>query len=60
MNSFTFLHICDVLAIPAFILLIYYMINKSYRTLIENLLLLLGFLGLIIDLYSSYIFVTTN
>lgn len=56
MNSF--LHICDVLAIPAFVLLIYYMAKKPKRTAIENLLLLLGILGLIVDTYSSYTFAT--
>lgn len=40
----------DALAVIGFALLIYYMYNKEKRTLIENLLLLFGMIGFVVDL----------
>jgi uncharacterized membrane protein len=49
-------NIADLLAIPMFVLMIYYFIKKSNRNLIENILLLFAIVGLIVDLYFTITF----
>ena len=49
-------NIADLLALPMFVLMIYYFIKKTHRNLIENILLLFGIIGLIVDLYFTITF----
>ena len=46
-------NIADLLAIPMFVLMIYYFSKKTNRNLIENILLLFSIVGLIVDLYFT-------
>lgn len=46
----------DLLAIPFFILLVIYFYNKKNRTNIENILFLFAIVGLVLDIFFSYIF----
>lgn len=50
------IHYGDILAIPFFVLLIYYFIIKKNKTKIEYVLLLFSIGGLIADVYFSYNF----
>ena len=49
-------NIADILALPMFVLMIYYFIKKTNRNLIENILLLFGIIGLIVDSYFTITF----
>ena len=49
-------NIADLLALPMFVLMIYYFIKKTNRNLIENILLLFGIIGLIVDSYFTITF----
>ena len=53
------IHYGDLIAVPFFILMIYYFINKKNRTIIENLLLMFSIGGFIADLYFSYKFLNS-
>jgi hypothetical protein len=50
----------DVLAIPLFLLLIYYLLMKRHRSFVENLLLFFAVIGFIADLTFSGEWLTTN
>lgn len=59
-NNNNLSHIGDILAIPLFALLIYYFYNKKNNIQmghnIENILYLFAIIGLIADIYFTYIF----
>ena len=46
--------LADVLAIPMFLLMVIYFMNKKDRTNVENVLYLFGICGLLIDSYFTY------
>lgn len=49
-------HYGDILAIPFFILSLYYFWQIPQRTLIETVLLLFSFIGLSADILFTYLF----
>ena len=51
-------HYGDILAIPFFIMLSYYFINKKEKTLFEYILMLFGIIGTIADIYFTSRFLT--
>ncbi len=48
----------DIIAVPFFALLTYYLYNLKNKTTIEYILLLFSILGLILDTVFSYFFLT--
>lgn len=60
------LHVCelrkvgDVFAVPMFLLLISYLLHKSERTNIENVILFFAVVGFIADLTFSVEYLTKN
>jgi hypothetical protein len=59
-NITNILHCGDLLAVPFFLLAIYYFYIKKNRTVIENILLLFVSIAFIFDLYFSYLFLTKS
>lgn len=57
-NNFS--HYGDMLAIPFFILLIYYFYSIEYKTPIEYVLLSFSIAGLILDIFFSISFFRTK
>jgi hypothetical protein len=51
-------HYGDILAIPFFIMLSYYFINKKEKTLFEYILMLFSIIGAIADIYFTSRFLT--
>lgn len=54
------IHLCDVAAIPFFIILIIYFSSIKNKTYVEYLLLLFGIVGLVIDSIFTYKYVIKN
>jgi hypothetical protein len=54
------IHYADIIAIPMFILLSIYFINKKNKTSIENILMLFAICGAIIDSYFTCHFLNKN
>jgi hypothetical protein len=53
MNPETIVRYGDILAVPFFLLLIYYLINKKTLSVIEITLLIFGCIGFLFDLIFS-------
>jgi len=53
-------HCADILAIPFFVLMVYYFCKKKNRTIIEDILLLFGVSGLVLDTEYSCKFIIEN
>ena len=53
-----FAHYADILAIPFFFLTFIYFARKSYTTHLENMLLIFSLIGLIVDSYLTWQFLT--
>ena len=49
-------HYGDILAIPCFLLLIFYFYKKESRTPLENLLLVFSIFGFILDILFTILF----
>ena len=53
-----FAHYADILEIPFFFLMFIYFARKSYTTHLENMLLIFSLIGLIVDTYFTWQFLT--
>ena len=53
-----FAHYADIVAIPFFFLLFLYFYQKSYTTHLENILMMFSFIGLLVDIYLTWQFLT--
>lgn len=51
-------HIADILAIPFFILLFYYFYKIKNKTVIEYILYMFSFLGVLMDVIFTYLYLT--
>ena len=53
-------HFADIIAIPFFALMVYYLLKKRNRKTIEDMLLLFAISGLILDIEYSSKFIMDN
>lgn len=51
-------HYGDILAIPFFFILFLYFLNKSYTTYLENVLMMFSLMGLLLDIYFTWVFLS--
>ena len=53
-----FANYANILTIPFFFLLFLYFYQKSYTTHLENILMMFSFIGLLVDIYLTWQFLT--
>jgi len=53
---YNYVYIADLIAIPFFLLLVIYFVNKQKKTFIEYVLLIFSIIGLSVDIFFSVYF----